>query len=255
MTPIWIIATNTFRQTVRQRLFLNVGVFGIGLVMLSTLVGGITYGFADRVVRSIGLSGVAIALDLMALLVSVSLIYEEIDRKTLFVVLTRPVERWQYAVGRYLGLILALMLALVGLSVVFLIALYSSPGGQARSTDFLALACALPEAAVLAAFGLVLSAFSTPTLSAGIGVGFWIAAATTDDLLRLSSGGDASLQWLAKACYYALPSLARLNFRTVAVYDLPVSFGEVASAVGYGCGYSFVLLMLASLILSRREMV
>ena len=86
MNPILVIAGNTLRQTVRQRLFLNIGIFGIGMVLLAMLVGSITYGFPDRVVRSIGLSGVTIAVDLMALLLGVGLIHEEIDRKTLFVV-------------------------------------------------------------------------------------------------------------------------------------------------------------------------
>ena len=255
MNPILVIAGNTLRQTVRQRLFLNIGIFGIGMVLLAMLVGSITYGFPDRVVRSIGLSGVTIAVDLMALLLGVGLIHEEIDRKTLFVVLTRPVERWQYVFGRGLGLWAALSVALGGFSIIFFVVLAGTLGSP-RPSDAIALLSVLPEAAVLGAFGLVLSSFSTPTLSAGIGVGFWIAAATTDDLLRLSSAGDsASLKWLAKAVYYALPSLARFNFREGAVYDFPVAWGEVLPALSYGAFYAIFLLAVASIILSRREMV
>src|SRR5438067_1870881 len=119
MTPIFIVAANTFRQTLRQRLFYNIFIFGVGMVLLSLVVGNITYGYQHRVVRSIGLSGVALALDLIAILVGVTLIHQEIDRKTLFVVLVRPIGRAQYVWGRYLGLVAALSLTLVGLTAVY----------------------------------------------------------------------------------------------------------------------------------------
>lgn len=254
MSPIWPIATNTLRQTFRQRLFLNVAVFGAGMVLLSMVLGNITFGHPDRVVRSIGLSGVAIAIDLIALLVAVSLIHEEIDRKTLFVVLTRPVRRWEYVVGRYLGLLLALLVVVVGLSAVFVAAL-SALAGEPSASDAVALLGVLPEAAVLGAFGMVLSAFSTPTVSAGIGLGFWAAAATSDDLLRLTARADELTRLLARGIYYALPSLERFNFRGLAVYQQPVSWVDVGASFAYGGAYVVGLIALASLILSRREMV
>ena len=84
------VAQNTFRQTLRERLFLNIIIFGVFMILLAMVLANITFGYPDRVVRSIGLSGISIAANLVALLVGVSLIHQEIDRKTLFVVLTRP---------------------------------------------------------------------------------------------------------------------------------------------------------------------
>ncbi|MEL6187547.1 MAG: hypothetical protein AAFU79_23250, partial [Myxococcota bacterium] len=68
MTPVWMVASNTVRETIRQRLFLNIVVFGVGMVVFAMMVGNITFGYPERVVRSIGLSGVSIAANLMALL-------------------------------------------------------------------------------------------------------------------------------------------------------------------------------------------
>ena len=156
--------------------------------------------------------------------------------------------------GRYLGLLLAVALALVGFAVVFLITLRLA-GGTLTSSDLVALLAILPEAAILGGFGLVLSAFSTPTLSTGIGLGFWMAAATTDDLVGLTANADLPLKLVAKAAYYVLPSFARLDFRDAAVYQASVAPAEVGYSLAYGMLYAVGLVALASVILTRREMV
>jgi Cu-processing system permease protein len=253
VNAILIIATNTFRQTVRQRLFLNIVLFGIGMVIFAMIIGRITFGYPDRVVRSIGLSGVAIALDLMALLIGVTLIHQEIDRKTLFVVLTRPLRRSQYVAGRYLGLLAALAVMTLGLGAIFTIVLVASRGSL-TSLDLIALSACFPEAAVMAGVGVVLSSFTTPTIGAGLGLGIWIISASTDDLVRLMEPGSFELQ-LAEILSYVFPSLARFNFREAAVYQILVPIGDWASVWLLGIVYGVALVGLASLILSRREMV
>lgn len=254
MTQIYIIALNTLRQTVRQRLFFNVAVFGVGMLLLGMVMGQLTFGMPDRVVRSIGLSGVSISLDLLALFIAVGLVHQEIDKKTLFVVLVRPVRRWQYVIGRYLGLVATLALTLIGLGAVFFGALLLS-FGRPMTEDLVALAGALPEAAMLAAIGVALSTFSTPTLAGGVGLGIWIASTATDDLLRLTEKADALTKLVAQAAYYVLPNLSRLNFREHAIYKEAFSAAEVTNAILYGGLYSAAIVALASLILSRREMV
>jgi Cu-processing system permease protein len=255
MNAIWVIALNAFRQTMRQRLFYNVAVFGIGMMLLSMVVGNLTFGYPDRVVRSIGLSGVSIALNLVGLLVGVGLIHQEIDKKTLFVVLTRPVRTWQYVLGRYLGLVLTLFVAAAGLSVVFLLTLVSSSGTPAAQ-DFLALIATIPEAAILGGLGIVLSSFSTPTLSAGIGIGMWIACSALDDFVRLAEKAQAqSTATIARVVSYILPNLSRFNFREVAIYQSAPPFNEFFFALAYGGLYALALVALASAILSRREMI
>lgn len=251
---LWAIGTNTVRQTIRQRLFYNIAVFGVGMLLLSMVVGQLTFGYADRVVRSIGLSGVSLALNLIALLTSVGIIHQEIDKKTLFVVLARPVRRWHYVVGRYLGLVTTVAFALVGLSIVYAVTLLLVQGSL-RATDVTALLGALPEAAILAGIGVCLSAFSTPTLSAGIGLGLWVASTATDDLVRLTEKATDATRILAKIAYYVLPCLSRFNFREVAIYNKAVPLEEFVSALLYGSLYASALVLLAGVILSRREMV
>lgn len=254
MNSIYLVASNTLRQTIRQRLFLNIIVFGLGMLALSVVVSFLSYGYPYRVVRSLGLSGVAMALDLMALLLAVSLVHQEIDRKTLFVVLTRPITRMQYVIGRFFGLMSALVLVLLGFTAVFVAAL-STAGGTMSGADVLALAACLPEAAILAAFGLVLSCFSTPTLSAGIGLGFWAASSTTDDLIRLTDKADEFTKGIASVAYYVFPAFSRFDFREAAVYADPVPMTDVTLVFIYGVAYAALLVVISGIVLSRREMV
>jgi ABC-type transport system involved in multi-copper enzyme maturation permease subunit len=218
------------------------------------VLGTITYGFIDRVVRSIGLGGIAIALDLIALLVGTTLIHQEIDKKTLFVVLVRPVRRFEYLVGRYLGLVATLALTLIGLSAVFFFAL-SLSNGNPQQGDFVALAAALPESAILAGVGIVLSTFSTPTIASGIGIGIWIVGETTDDFVQLTLKAEPSVHAIAQIAYYVFPGLSRFNFRELAIYNMSATFAEYGGAFIYGVAYCVFLGALGSIILSRREMV
>ena len=254
MSKIWVIATNTVRQTIRQRLFLNVAIFGLGMVLFSMVVAQITYGYPDRTVRSIGLSGVSIAVTLMGLLLSVTLVYQEIDKKTLFVIFTRPISRTQYVIGRYLGLLITLALVTLGFSMVF-ISMLSYVGGQGHSADMFALLGSFLQASIISSVGLLLSCFSTPSLSTGIGLGFWIVSASTDDLVALTTKADATTQTLAKALYYISPNLSRFSFREEAIYDIAINYSDVTVAILYCVLYSIGLVILSGLVLERREMV
>lgn len=253
MKVVHLIAVNTFRQVVRQKVFYNVLLFGLGMVMLAMLVGNITFGYPDRVVRSIGLSGISITLDLLALLTGVGLIHGEIDRKSIYVVLTRPVRRSQYVVGRLLGLIGTLVLISLGLLVAFVLVL-SFVRGSLTSRDLLAVAGAIAEACVLGGVAMVFSTFTTPTLGAGMGMGVWIVAATSDDLVGLSAPRP-ELAAVARAISYVFPSYARLNFRESAVYAMDIPLATWLPALGYAGLYTVVMAMLATLILTRRELL
>ncbi len=254
MKSIVLIAFNTLRQTIRQRLFFNILIFGAGMLLLSIALANITFGYPERVIRSLGLSAINIALNLMALFVGIGLIHNEIADKTLFVLLVRPLPRWKYVVGRYLGLVSALALSLAALGVIFFAALMFVQGKPSLQ-DFTALMAMLPEAGILAGVGVIFSSFSTPILSAGMGLGVWIAGATSDDLVNLTAEADANTQMLAKAIYYVLPSFERLNFREFAIYQMEVSLANLSVACLYGAIYSAFLVGVAGVILSRREMV
>lgn len=254
MNRIWLIAHNTTLETIRKQTFFNILVFGVGMVAFGMVVGNLTIGYPDRVVRSIGLSGISIGANLMALLVGVGLVHREIERKTLFVVLTHPVERWQYVLGRYFGLAFTLFGLMSGFAAAFFLTLVYV-GGTPSSVDLLALGLSFIEACVLGGFAIVLSSFSTPSLSAGIGLGFWVASASTEDLVNLTQESSPLGRGVAQTIAFTLPSFSRFDLREAAVYADGVDVGAIAYTVAYGTLYMAGFAALASAILARREMI
>jgi hypothetical protein len=128
-------------------------------------------------------------------------------------------------------------------------------GGTASTSDVAALAMALPEASVIAGIGVVISCFSTPGVGTGMGLGIWLAAATTDDLVRLTTRSNELTRLVAKMVYCVLPSLERFDFRESAVYGQAIAMPDLLLTASYGVMYSLALALLASLVLSRRQMV
>ncbi len=251
---LWLLGTNTLRETVRQRLFLNILVFGVLLIGLAQVVGNLTFGRADRVVRAIGLSGMSLSLDLLVILVGVALIYREVERRTALVVLTHPVGRGELVVGRYFGLGLATVFAGLGFAVIFAFTL-ASVRGSISVPDMLAMGGAVLEALVVGSFAVLVSCLTTPTLGAGVAVGFLIAAASIDDVVRLTESEGGFAHVVAQGLSYVLPNLNRVNFREAAVYQEIVAPLTVLQAGAYSLAFIVVFLGLATLALRNRELL
>ncbi len=252
MSNVRLIASHTFRQVIRQKAFLNVGLFGLGMVILAVVVASLTYGDPARVVRSIGLSGVVGATDLLAILLGASLIYRDIEDKTLYIIFARPVHRWQYLLGRHLGLFAASALVLVGFSLCLLVAM--AIGGDSFSIrDVKALLAALGEVSFMAAVGLSISTVMAPSLGVGVGLSLWVAAASADDLQRLMSQQKDAVAPLLETFFSLLPQLVWFDLRSAAVHGFDIAMSQVAIAWLYGALYTIAFLGLGLWMLSRRE--
>jgi ABC-type transport system involved in multi-copper enzyme maturation permease subunit len=248
-----VLAQNTFRGLVRRQSLLNVAILGVGLVLLALVVSSISYGFPARILRSLGLSGVGIALNLLALLLGASLVSEEMQQRTLYLVLTRPVGRGSYVVGRFLGAAAVVACASVGFYGVLLAVLWGVEAGW-QSADALAVGFMTLEATVLLAFATLMSCLTTPLLATGLGLGFWVISASIDDVRRLLASAEGIVVPIIEAARWVVPSFHVLNYRNVAVYGDPVNLGGVAAAAGHGLTYAVALVALAAFALSRREL-
>lgn len=244
---------NTIREIVRQRLFSNVLIFGVGIVLLAVTVSTLTYGEPARSVRSIGLSGVEIIGGLAAVLAGVGIIHRELDRKTIAVVLTRPIGRPTFVVSRYFGLVLTVWAVMVLLFLLVEAAVWVL-GGAPSLVDGGALILAAAKAAVLAGAATAMSAYSTPTLSAGLCFGFWIAAESVDDFAGLAAAGDdPGMSTLATVFGWVIPSFERASMIEAAVYAAPMDWARLGLGVLHCSLYSVFLVAIAAAILTRRD--
>lgn len=255
MRAVLAIAGNTFREAIRDRvLYLFLG-FAIVLLMATKVFGMLTVGDEGRVIKDIGLAGIQFFSMLIAVMMSVTLISREVDNRTIFNILAKPVRRWQFLVGKYLGLLatLAANLALMVVVLVAMVALYQ------RELD-LGLAfggfMVLVEMSVIAAFATLFSVLTKPILGSVMTLAVWVIGHLTEDIWQLTQHVEDRVgQAMIAGLYYLLPNLERFNFKVEIVHDLAVQPAAVAWALAYAALFTTLVMTLACFQLERRDLM
>jgi len=249
---IWTIALNTFREAVRDRVLYLILVFALGLIVVSRMVSLITVGDEAKIVKDVGLSAISIFGVLTAVFVGVSLVFKEIERRTVYTLLANPVARWQFVCGKFVGL-LAVLTMNVGLMTAALSAVLSFQG-VAPWPLLPAILLILVELTVITSFALLFSSLTNPVLSALLTFAVYVAGHLAWSLQLLKEklpDGIGSL--LCDVVYWMMPDLDRLNVKAEAVHGLPLDPGFVAIAIVYGLSYALVVLVLACVAFERKD--
>lgn len=253
MNALGAIAWNGFREARRNRVTVVVGVFLAVLLLSSQLVTEVTVTTLERVLTDFGLGTMSLILVFLAIFLSTGLLSREIERKTIYLMVTKPVSRSTFLLGRVAGNMIALTAVLVGMSVLFFIQLKIF-GAELRMAQGIALLGLWVELLVLTSAGVLMSSFAGSTVSAVTTVGLYLAGHLAPDLYNLSGKSDGgALRTVGRFIYYLLPNLDRLNFRPQAAYQLTVEGGALLSSLAYGVIWSAVLLALAVTIFNRRD--
>jgi ABC-type transport system involved in multi-copper enzyme maturation permease subunit len=251
---IWTIALNTFREAIRDRILYNLLFFALLIMVLSLSIGNLTLGQQSKIVQDVGLASMSIFGLLVAVFVGIQLVYKEIQRRTVYVLLAKPVARHEFVIGKYLGLVLTLVLNVAVMSL-FLFAILGFVVNLAPTALHLAgILLILMELMVVTAVALFFSTFSTPMLSAMFTMGVFIIGHLSGDLRVLGAASQAfGVRELTTAIYYVLPNLENFNLKTEIVYELAVPPGRVLFALAYGFLYIGLLLLAAALVFRRRD--
>jgi len=247
------IARNTFREAVRDKVFLIVGIFGLVLVASSVIMSPLTVGAREKIVADMGLSSVSIFSLLVILLVGSGMVHKEIDKRTIMVILSKPVSRLEYMLGKFLGLSATLAVMFVAMSALFWLACKLTNVEFAPA--FLAsLGLSYLEMVVVTSIMIFFSSFSTPVLTSLFTLGVYVVGHLVRDLEAFALvTGSESLFKLMRAFKHVLPNLDLFNIRNAEVHQLPIESGQLLWAPVYGVLYAAVLLVLADLAFRRRE--
>jgi Cu-processing system permease protein len=254
MRAAFFIAQNTFRETIRNKILYNILlVSGVALV-LSMSFGDLSVFSRGQVMADFGLAIMSFTGLLLAVFIGVGMLGVEIASKTIYGVLTRPVTRTEFVLGKFLGLIATLLLNFVLIAAVFLIAV-NVMGANQNASIIYAIILLVVEMIVIVAASMFFSSFTTPTLSAIFTLGFYVAG-HLNDMVGVSAQQQQDIIWKAilKVLYYVLPNLEHFNIRTPIVYGLPVPSGFVQDAVCYGLLYASLLLVLSIALFSRKDL-
>lgn len=250
---IQAIALNTFREAVRDKILYSLLFFAILMIGGSVLVADLTIGEYEKIIRDIGLAAISVFGLLIAIFIGIGLIYKEIERKTIYTIASKPVARWEFLVGKYLGLLATLATEVFIMAIAFWLTL-TVMDAQGTTSLFPAIWLTFVEMAVVTAVATLFGCFTSPMLSALFTIGITLIGKLSQDLRAVGEASESAVvQVGTEVAYRVLPDLSRFDLRTEAAYSIPVEWEYVAYATSYGLAYSAALLVLASLIFRLRD--
>ena len=257
MTKIAAIASVTIREALRQKLAVNLLVFALALVAASFTLSLLTFGEQYRIIANIGLSAMEVFGTLIAAFLGAGLISRDVERRTVYPIITKPVSRAQYVAGRYLGLVATTSANLLVMASLFAVVLRFYLGGWGFLADTplgLTVVAMAVQFAMVGAVATFFSAFSTATLSAIFTLAIVVAGHLSSDLVRYWSKQGEWAGRIGTALYAVVPNLEALDLKEAMVYKDPVQASFAVTGLGYGVLYAAALLALAAAVFSRRDL-
>lgn len=253
MTRVLAVAKNTFREAVRDRIFTSILFFAASFILLSLVLQEVTIGDQDKVVRSMGQGAIDVFGSLVAMFLGVSIVWKELDKRTIYTVLSKPLARWEFILGKYVGLLMT-----VGAELVFLLIVYTGlmvfQQGFPPAIVFVSVGLLFFQLMLLTAWATLFSATSEPTTATAFTVSVFIVGHLADDIWLLGGGADSPVvRAVAHGLYWVLPNFELFNIRSQAVHETPIPWDHVGAAVGYGLAYTAVVLGAAMLFFQRRD--
>ena len=260
------IALSVFRESVRDKVLYNLVLFAVLLTASSYLIGQLTAGQDVKIIKDLGLSATSIFGLFIAVFIGIGLVSKEVERRSIYSLLSKPITRAQLVFGKYCGLVLTLAvnIAVMALSLYVVLAFMSwgvSPATQqlwdAPGLDpalLKAVAMIFVELTLVTALALFFSTFSSPMLSAALTFGLYIAGHFSGDLRNFQQVVDSrAAAAVARSLYWVLPNLAQFDVKSDVVHGVRVPLGYMAMAGGYAALYIAILLAISALVFSRRD--
>ena len=250
------IAHNTFREAVRDRVLYNLIVFALLMVGASLLFGQISIGIHRIVLVNLGLTAISIFGVIIAIFIGIGLVSKEIDKRTLYTVLTRPVRRWEFIVGKFFGLVGTLVVNAFFMAVGFFAALFYLSHAFTRGDVGLVVALyfIVLQFAVVTAVALLFSSFSSPLLSAVFTFAIFAIGMFSEDLRSFAAMAKGGAGWVATAIAYVVPNFSALNVISSVAHDNPVPSSLIVSNTVYSLLYAIFAIAAAALIFERRNL-
>ena len=250
---IQAIALTTFREAVRDKILYTLLFFALALIAASAVVADLTIGEYGKIIRDLGLAAIDLFGLLIAIFVGIGLVYKEIERKTIYTIASKPIARWQFLVGKYLGLVLTLGAEIGVMGLALLLQLHLTDAGGTFSL-VPAIWLIFVQLLVVTAVAVVFSCFTTPMLASLFTIGITIVGRWSAQLKELSDAGEApAMEAVAGILYRVLPDLSTFDIRTEAAYGRPVDWEYVSYATGYGLLWTVALLAVGTIVFQYRD--
>jgi ABC-type transport system involved in multi-copper enzyme maturation permease subunit len=265
MPTIARVALSVFRESVRDRILYSIVVFAMVLMAASYLLGQLTAGQDLKIIKDLGLAAIATFGLFIAVFIGIGLVWKEVEKRSIYSLLSKPIRRSEFILGKYCGLVLTLVVNIAVMTAAFyavmafldwrlepLVGAWPVPPADPRMLQ--AIGLIVVELMLVTAIALFFSTFSSPFLSAVLTVGLWVIGHFNADLRNFEAVLDSPVAaGLARGLYYVLPNFAAFDIKAQVVHGQPVAMSYVGLVALYGVAYVSLALTAAVVIFSRRD--
>ncbi len=253
---IFVLATNVFREVVRDRILYIIGFYALILAAAIRLLPEVAATTEHKIFLDFGMAAMSVLGLIVAIFVGTGLVNKEIEKRTVLVLIAKPISRFEFITGKHLGLSAVLALLITVMTAIYLVILQFGNISYPLGSILLAALYLFFQLSLIIAVAIVLSVFTSSVLATLLTFAVYLMGNFSRDLVELGRlSRNPGLQSITQGLYLVLPDLSRLDLKNQAVYGpdlLPDPLTLIANAA-YGLFYTVLLLMIAILIFSRRE--
>lgn len=253
---IGAIAFNTFREAVRDRVLYNLIVFALLMIGAALLFGQISVGIHMIVLINLGLTAISVFGVVIAIFIGIGLVSKEIEKKTLYTVLARPVRRWEFILGKFFGLVGTLVVNTLFMALGFFTGIVYLAHRFHASDVYLVVALyfIVLQFIVVTAVALLFSSFSTPLLSALFTLAIFVIGTFAEDLRSFADMAHGPTKWLATGMAHVVPNFSALNVISSVAHQQPVAGTLIVYNSAYAALYATFAIAAAALIFEYRNL-
>ncbi len=251
------VALNTFREAVRDRVLYNLVFFALLMIAAAILVGQISIGIEEVVIKTLGLSAISVIGLLIAVFIGVGLVYKEMDKRTLYALLAKPVRRWEFLLGKFGGLVLTLTVNTLAMAAGLFAALLYVKHHLERTDAVLLIAIyfILLKLTLVVALALLFSCYSTPLLAILYTSAFYVAGLFVEDMRTFHFANESpAMVALMRALSYLLPNFENFDVMGAAAHGTAISRALILQNTAYAALYCGIVLLVAAAVFSRRNL-
>lgn len=249
---IWTITLNTTRETVRDKLLYSLIAFAVLVIAGSLLAGSVSLGQDARVIGSFGLTSTLVFLMIITIFIGTQLVWREVERKTIYMTLSKPISRETFYLGKFFGLALTILISALIMGLIFLAAL--SYKTHAFSVSALwAILFIILEGWLLTAIGLLFSSFTSPIASAIYTFCLVLIGHSSNTIWTIAQKSQAVVKYPLEFVYYVFPNLEKFNLRNEVIYNFQPSLTQVLATLAYFLAYTIFLLLLGMTVFKKDE--
>jgi ABC-type transport system involved in multi-copper enzyme maturation permease subunit len=251
-----VLAQNVFREVVRDRILYIIGFYALIVVASMRLLPEFAASTEGKMLPDFALAFMSGLGIIVAIFIGTNLVNKEIEKRTILMLVAKPISRSEFITGKFLGLSAVLTVLVAAMTAIMLACFQIAKISYSIQAMAIALVFLLLQLCLIAAVAITLGVFTSSLLATALTFGIYLMGSITQDLLKLGSiSRSPVIERITQAIYLILPDLSRLDLKNDAVYGLqalPSSTALLANA-SYGIFYSVMLLGLAILLISKRE--